>query len=257
MPHHFILWWAPACIGGIEMGFGHFSSLEKVDVGNLATWQDRVFLTFDIDWANDLVLADTIELVEKAAVPATWFVTHPTPLISRLRSNPNFTLGIHPNFNDLLSGEPRGGDSSAKNVLRNLLELIPEAKVVRSHSLVQSERLVDLFSDSGITHVSNFFVPEDAGPQRPWRLWGGVTCTPHVWQDNVSMRLNGFVRPPVGGNGLQIYDFHPIHVFLNTENLDRYECARPYFQRPDVLIEHRLKGRQGTRDVLLGILEGQ
>lgn len=237
------------------MTFERFSSLVKIDVSDPSTWHGKIFLTFDIDWANDVVLADTIELVERAAIPATWFITHSTPLIDRLRSNPNFTLGIHPNFNDLLLGHRSAHGSCAQDILRGLVTLVPEAKVVRCHSLVQSERLVDLFNECGFTHISNFFVPEEAGPQRPWRLWAGMICTPHVWQDNVSMRLHGLVRPPVGSDGLQIYDFHPIHVFLNTEQLSRYELARPYFQRPDLLIEHRLRGSRGTRDVLLDLLD--
>ncbi|CAM8635745.1 hypothetical protein MCEMIEM13_00272 [Comamonadaceae bacterium] len=237
------------------MNVGHFASLETIEVDNPLSWQGKTFLTFDIDWANDAVLADAIEIIEKAAVPATWFVTHSTPLIKRLRSNPNFTLGIHPNFNDLLAGQAEGNRTHAKEIVLNLLELIPEAKVLRSHSLVQSERLVDLFHACGITHISNFFIPEEAGPQRPWHLWDGMVCTPHVWQDNVSMRLNGVVSPPKGGKGLQIYDFHPIHVFLNTERVERYESARPFFQQPDTLRNHRLKNGLGTRDVLLGLLE--
>lgn len=239
------------------MTFENFSSLVKIDVSIPSTWRGKQFLTFDIDWAHDSVLVDTIELVERAAVPATWFITHATPLIDRLRSNPNFTLGIHPNFNELLLGQRSADGSSAQDILCGLVSLIPEAKVVRSHSLVQSERLVDLFNECGITHISNFFVPEEAGAQRPWHLWDGMICTPHVWQDNVSMRLHGLVRPPIGGNGLQIYDFHPIHVFLNTEQLSRYDSARPHFQRPDLLIKHRFKEGRGTRDVLLGLLETQ
>ena len=234
-----------------------FSSLVKINVSDPSTWQKKIFLTFDIDWANDAVLADTIELVERAGVPATWFITHDTPLIKRLRSNPNFTLGIHPNFNDLLLGQRSADGSNAQDILRRLVTLVPEAKTVRCHSLVQSERLVDLFYDCGITHISNFYIPEEAGPQRPWHLWAGMICTPHVWQDNVSMRLHGLVKPPVGGDGLQIYDFHPIHVFLNTDRQIRYESARPHFQLPDSLIEHRLKGGRGTRDVLLGLLGSQ
>ncbi len=239
------------------MTSNRFSSLVKIDVSDPSTWQGKIFLTFDIDWANDVVLADTIDLVERAAVPATWFITHATPLIERLRLNPNFTLGIHPNFNDLLLGQRSADGSSAQDILRSLVALVPEAKTVRCHSLVQSERLVDLFYEYGITHISNFFIPEEGGPQRPWRLWSGMICTPHVWQDNVSMRLHGLVRTPVGGDGLQIYDFHPIHVFLNTEHQNRYESARPYFQRPDFLIEHRFRAGRGTRSVLLDLLGAQ
>ena len=51
-----------------------------------------IFLTFDIDWADDDVIGDTIDLVEKAEVKATWFVTHQTPLLDRLRDNPKFEL---------------------------------------------------------------------------------------------------------------------------------------------------------------------
>ena len=97
-----------------------------------------------------------------------------------------------------------------KDILFRLIQLVPEAKVIRSHSLVQSERLVDMFIDFGLTHISNFFVPEEAGPQRPWCLWDEIIVHPHVWQDNVSMRLHGAVRAPIGNDGLQIYDFHPI-----------------------------------------------
>lgn len=50
----------------------HFSSLVKIDASDPSTWRGKIFLTFDIDWANDEVLADFIELVESAAVPAAW-----------------------------------------------------------------------------------------------------------------------------------------------------------------------------------------
>ncbi len=69
-------------------------------------WSDTVFLTFDVDWACDEVFADTIDLVEQADVCATWFITHGTPLLERLRENPKFGLGIHPNFNNILAGNP-------------------------------------------------------------------------------------------------------------------------------------------------------
>ena len=234
-----------------------FSLLSEINTYDDSSWRDKIFLTFDIDWANDTVLEDTIDLVESASVPATWFITHPTPLIERLRTNPNFSLGIHPNFNNLLLGQACTDASSAQDILFRLIQLVPEAKVIRSHSLVQSERLVDMFIDFGLTHISNFFVPEEAGPQRPWCLWDEIICTPHVWQDNVSMRLHGAVRAPIGNDGLQIYDFHPIHVFLNTDKLSRYESARPHFHCPDVLLQHRLRGGRGTRDLLSSLLTEQ
>lgn len=54
--------------------------------------------------------------------------------------------------------------------------------------------------------------------------------------------------------GLKVFDFHPIHVFLNTESLDRYERTRPLHQNPKELIKHRYQG-DGTRSRLIELLE--
>jgi len=56
-----------------------------------APTNDAIVLTLDIDWAGDAVLADCIELVEATGAPATWFVTHDTPLLERVRANNKFT----------------------------------------------------------------------------------------------------------------------------------------------------------------------
>ncbi len=76
-----------------------FKNISSIVVNEEHTWKDKIFLTFDIDWANDDVLNDTIDLIERSDIAATWFVTHDTPVLNRLRANPRFELGIHPNFN--------------------------------------------------------------------------------------------------------------------------------------------------------------
>ena len=30
--------------------------------------------------------------------------------------------------------------------------------------------------------------------------------------------------------GLKVFDFHPIHIFLNSENMERYNSAREHLQ---------------------------
>lgn len=71
-----------------------FGNIGEIDLENPSSYQ-KIFLTFDIDWASDEVLEYCIDIIEKANVKATWFVTHETPLLERLRANPNFELGIH------------------------------------------------------------------------------------------------------------------------------------------------------------------
>ena len=50
-----------------------FGLISEIKVSDSETWQDRVFLTFDIDWAHDEVLEDTLNLVSDYNVKATFF----------------------------------------------------------------------------------------------------------------------------------------------------------------------------------------
>jgi hypothetical protein len=136
----------------------HFEAIKRISAKN--PFEETLYLTFDIDWACDGVLADTIDLVEEADVCATWFVTHDTPLLKRLRENPKFELGIHPNFNNILAGrpDPTNGKNAEETVVR-LLSLVPEAKSVRSHSMTQNSTLLQIFFDKGLTHECNHFIP--------------------------------------------------------------------------------------------------
>jgi hypothetical protein len=90
------------------------AKLGDIRVDELSTWQDKLFLTLDIDWAHDEILAKTIDLLDRSGVQATWFVTHDTPLLERLCANPNYELGIHPNFNWLLAGDSRNGATAVE-----------------------------------------------------------------------------------------------------------------------------------------------
>ena len=238
-----------------------FQTISTIQVDHRSTWQDAVFLTIDIDWAHDDVLHDTIDLVEQADVAATWFVTHDTPVLKRLRANPTFELGIHPNFNFLLEGDSPNGNS-AKKAIERLMVIIPEAKSVRSHSMTQSSGLLELFKNAGLTNDVNHFVPHHTGIElKPWLLWNGLCRVPYHWEDDVHVQYAGLglsEKDPKeivsASRGLRVFDFHPIHVFLNTESLERYEHTRPLHQNPKELIKHRYE-RYGTRNRLIELLE--
>lgn len=136
--------------------FMEFGLMREIDLENSSSYQ-KIFLTFDIDWASDEVLEYCIDMVESAGVKVTWFVTHETALLQRLRDNPNFELGIHPNFNPLLEGDFAYGNNYNK-VLRHFLNIVPEAKTMRSHSLGVSSRILIAAKNLGITHDSNLYI---------------------------------------------------------------------------------------------------
>lgn len=204
---------------------------------------DRIFLTFDIEWAHDEVLSYCLDLCEQADIKATFFATHNTPVLERIRKNPNFELGIHPNFNSLFDGCDQS--ASAKSILSRLQEIVPEAKVIRSHSLTQSSRLLVLFREHGFTHDANTFIPYTSGIElKAWSDWRGIIRVPHCWEDDIYLQDRPSWEPYqiLTRPGLKVFDFHPIHLFLNTEHMDRYEAARPAFNDPQTLRKHRNSG---------------
>jgi hypothetical protein len=237
------------------------ATISSIDVKDPISWSQKLFLTFDIDWAHDDVITDTIELLEKNNLHATWFITHNTSLIARLRDNPNFELGIHPNFNRLLNGDNRNGRDPFE-VITRLMELIPEAKSIRSHSMLQSSDLLQLYSSVGLTHDVNHFIPASAKIiLRPWTIWNGLTKVPFFWEDDLTcLERQSGTEPSnileIGKDeiGLKVFDFHPIHVFLNTENMWRYEHTREIHQVPSSLINHRFQG-DGTRSDLQNLID--
>lgn len=229
--------------------------IKNIDVDNKKSWNNKAYLTFDIDWAHDEILKYTIELVESYDVYATWFVTHKTPLIQRLRENPKFELGIHPNFNNLLKLKTSNG-SNCEEIIGRLMDYLPDAKSVRSHSVTQNSPILDYFKISGLSHDCNHFIPYQAEiVLKPWKLWNGLIKCPYFWEDDIDCLFNDLnIEKTFSCSGMKIYDFHPIHVFLNTEKLDRYENSRVEHQNPSKLKNYIHDG-YGTQDQLIKLLQ--
>ena len=54
--------------------------------------------------------------------------------------------------------------------------------------------------------------------------------------------------------GVKVFDFHPIHIFLNTENIDRYENSRVVQRDFEKLKEYVFAG-YGTRSFLIDLID--
>jgi len=232
-----------------------FSTISSIDLDKPYSWQDPSFITLDIDWCHDEVLAYSINLLEQAGASATWFVTHNTPLLERLRANPKFELGIHPNFNFLLQGDNRNG-RDAEEVIDRILEIVPEAKSVRSHSMTQSSVLLDLFSEKGLCYDCNHFIPFEAKIElRPYCLWNNLIKVPYSWEDDIACIKRENILEVIRNRaeGLNVFDFHPIHIFLNTHDLSFYESTKAIHNIPDKLFGVRWK-KEGTRVWLENLL---
>ena len=230
-----------------------FSFIRNICPDQKDTWEKKIFLTFDLDWATDAIIVDTLELLNKAGVKATFFATHSSPAVSEIVSE-GHEVGIHPNFNELLKG--KGNGKTSEQIVLDLMGLFPEAKSVRSHSLCFGSLIQTHYEACGITHDSSVIIPhqQNAFPLAPFQFWDNLIRVPHFFCDYVScMEPHSGMQNLIQRPGLKVFSFHPIHVYLNTEDIDRYERTRPIHQNPSELIKRCYKG-YGTRARLLELL---
>ena len=234
------------------------SFIKDIDPENINSWSNQIFLTFDVDWAHDEIIRDTYELlkINNAKLKSTWFATHKSNQISKLSKDSKVELGIHPNFNGLFNNDFSNGNSSYE-IIKRSLEIVPKCNSIRSHSLTNSERLLDEFKENGLTHICNTFIPHISKMIiKPYKVWDNLILVPHCWQDNVSLRMKNDIplRTNKKNPNILVYDFHPIHVFLNTESLERYEKTRSLHFNPNELIKYRYNG-YGIRNQLIDLIK--
>ncbi len=211
-----------------------------------------IVFTSDIDWAPEEVIADTINLFETYGVRCTFFSTHHSIELTKCNKN-LFETGIHPNFNPILNGQ---SDKRAVDIVDEIMDIHPEAQGVRSHSMLQSTELLQMFTDKKLLYDANHFLPYQSG-LKPIKLWTGLVRIPYNWEDDVHWTY-GYSFDDSGMNledeDLVVFDFHPIHIYLNTENKYRYNEAKRHYQDAKALLEFRNTEVVGTRDLLISLL---
>ena len=238
------------------------SKISNIDPDNFDSWSNKIFITFDIDWAEEFIIDDTLNLLQRYNIPATFFTTHQSSSLEFISSDENIEIGIHPNFKPLLNSETN--KNYIEEELDRLLKIVPDAKSVRSHCLIQGSPFEMIFRNKGITHQSNIFVPSYSEIiLKPWRSNNGLIQVPYGWEDDVvcdSEDLYLSKTSPVeevknsASASYKIFDFHPIHIYLNTENLSRYEITREYHKNYSELVKYRNKG-YGTRNRFIELLK--
>jgi hypothetical protein len=209
----------------------------------------QAVITLDIDWAPDYAIDFAASLLIETQVRATWFVTHDSPAVRRLRQHPHlFELGIHPNF---LPGTTHGKTES--EILSRCMEFAPQARVVRTHGLVQTSNLLEkIIDETPISVDVSLFLPHAAALEPVVYYWENakrLVRLPYMWEDDFEMvRPDGIWdlgRMIDRGTGLMIMDFHPIHVFLNSLTLATYRSVRAQGQLAD-LSEEFVRGHIET-----------
>ena len=157
-------------------------------------------------------------------------------------------LGPHPFL-------PEGGDW--KRELKSMREKFPDAKGWRSHSCILSHLLSEWLAANGYSYASvhDLFGCRAPAPHRlPWGIWH----VPIYYMDNMDFSAVRFwgrdrwrafdtelLETSCGGEGVYVFDFHPIHLLLNTPNAEFYLERRDDFRR-GALIEDLVYRGYGT-----------
>ena len=240
------------------MVINNFTFFSKLDPNKIESWFNKKIISIDIDWAPDFVLLDTIKLLENSKKKVCFFITHDTPLLKRISSNPNFEMGLHPNFDHVIK---RGSKVTPLDILNSLSFVGPKITVLRSHGMTTSGRWLSLFQKFGITHLSNYFM---FGVERirPFHQLNDIIEAPVYFADdgylyNQSNKID-CIRLLKNLNlltgGLKVFNFHPIHIYLNAKNLENYNLAKNHFSNEEIL-ESMVESGFGVRKILQNVLD--
>jgi hypothetical protein len=236
----------------------HGAFISDIDPTVVTSYEGKVFITIDIDWAEDFVIEDTMRLLNEGGAQATILLTHDSKALSSER---NFEFGIHPNFNNLLTGKPQH-ENSAQDIVEKLMQLVPGAKSVRSHSIVSSSPLQETFMSFGLSHDLNMFIPNGSRISlKPFFSYNSLVTVPYCWEDDAHLHFDLHDVPEMepidicrnGVNSLKVFNFHPIHIYLNTDTIERYEISRNFHRDESELINYRNPG-YGTRNRFIDLI---
>lgn len=234
----------------------NFELIKNLKTESFSELTESIFLTLDQDWCPDFVMKDSFELLNSCGAVATCFLTHQSESLISPFSNHEFA--IHPNFNPLLLQASAEKGLGADEVVKKMLNFLPTAQSVRSHSLVNSSSLSNIFRQHSLRYECNLLIPHYLHLElRPWVDFTGMIKVPHFWEDDVHVLTEdapGEMKKLLKSPGLKVFLFHPIHLFLNTKSLAHYEKAKAHLKDENELVKLVNKSEKGVRDFFLELV---
>ena len=200
---------------------------------------NKIVLTFDTDWIPEEILTEIIEELRRKKLKATVFATNDYEILKN--PPPNIEVAIHPNFDQ--------GDF--KKQTESIKKVFPRAVGVRNHSLLFSERLRPVWQEFRIQYSSNAMALLEPN-LKPYLIGKNIVELPLYFMDRFYLEMTepktdfSLKALKLNQPGLKIFDFHPIHLALNTPNQKYYEKQKKHYQAPAKLKKHVFLG-QGTR----------
>lgn len=191
----------------------------------------KIHLTFDIDWSPDDSINEIRDILNPRNIKATFFVTHRSDILKDLEKD-GHELGIHPNF---FSNSSQG--SSTEKVIESLLNIVPKSRSLRTHSLMQSGPLLENIFSRYINlkyDLSTLTYGFSAVGSFQW-FYNDTHFTRinYNWEDDMAFFDKNFSWNSTFSPGeLNVYNFHPIHVHLNSNSNKNYTMLKNILNGP-------------------------
>lgn len=218
--------------------------------------KNELCITLDMDWAPDFVINQVAELLIEKKVKCTWFATHMSKEVLELVKNPLFEIGIHPNF---LSNSTHG--NNPREILSHMKELFPTAKSIRTHSLFQSTPVLKIFHQFGLENDSSILLENTSNISPHYSNFFKLYRFPYFWEDDVSMiEKYDWTNKNLFSDfsGLRIFNFHPIHIYLNSHNMENYNKIKSDIGLPNIGINDIKKfinNNNGTKTFFKNLID--
>lgn len=177
----------------------------------------------DTDWCPEEVLRYSLALFEEHALRCTVFATGRYETLRHCDAS-RIEIGLHPNFNDMTSD-----GHEAK--LRELCNMYPQARGVASHAMMSSTPLLHLFKQCGMKYDRNLLRYKDSSAAA-FYYFNGLLRLPIFWEDDIWFTDEPGVPFTAGlladESHRAVFNFHPIHLYLNTESQPHYQSFKAF-----------------------------
>lgn len=210
------------------MANSKFINFQDIDINNESTWNGKIVLSIDIDWASDEQIEKTIGLIDES-IKITIFATHRSDYVEELVfKRQNVEIGLHPNFDNLISG--KDNSKGPEEILEDLLCIIPEAQVLRSHGMTTSGRWLKMYKNYGIKYISNYLM-YGVSNVRPFYQINGLVEAPVYFADDGYMNLQKNMEIEnikmddllsKDFEGIKVMNFHPVHVATSIDKMKKF-----------------------------------
>jgi len=208
-------------------------------------FNSELVVTIDIEWSPQELIDHVVDILNNYKIKATLFATHKAEFGNK------HEIALHPYYKS---------EKSYQKTFDKLKELFPNARGVRGHRLLTEETLLLMYKKRGIHYTSNYMMI-NVSRIFPIHTIHGILEIPIYYIDwshlmgikfykKFSAKVLNLQTP-----GLKVFDFHPLHIFLNSEKMQRYEKVKKVYHNPKELKKYINNTSYGIGTVFIELLE--